>query len=72
MQTCEFFRNCGFYHKFSQKNSVAWRGLFDTYCHGRLCGHCERYKLYLEQSRTFSDEMMPNGQAVPPAFKLLQ
>jgi len=70
-EACEFSEHCGFYHKFNQKNSMAWRGLFDSYCRGGLVQHCERYKLYRAEDCSCNDDVMPNGKAVPSAFKML-
>ncbi len=71
MAKCEFLDRCGFYRKYSEKRSPAWRGLFTTYCCGDLVNFCERWKAYRRAGYIFGDDIMPSGDPVPQPFTLL-
>ena len=71
MAHCEYLNRCEFFRKYGHKSSLAWQGLFTTYCRGELVTYCERWKAYRQGQAVPDEEIMPCGEVVPHAFTLL-
>lgn len=68
MFECEFQQQCGFYLKYRDRTSLAWRGLIKKYCLEAPIRTCRRKGRGDGFCLEGDDELMPTGQKVPLIF----
>lgn len=64
--SCQFLNNCSFFSNFSKKESILWRGMIMSYCHGKT--PCARKEKFGDDQEKVPYKVLPTGKNASAAF----